>query len=203
MKKYSKQVGFTLAEILIALFIFAIVGTFSVLILHSVLNTHAHLDKATRQWKKLETVMILMQRDFTQVVDRPVIDKSGVGRTALDATQQIVSMTTLNNINPLQLQARSNLARVAYVYKDGQLQRETWSRLDGFDINHPQVRVLLSHVRNLQWQFIGAKTQSYSYWPADQDALPQAVIVHFSLPRLGQVTRIWIIPAKGGAHAPS
>jgi type II secretion system protein J len=63
-----RRAGFTLLEILIALFIFTIVSMILVSALHNVLNNQAATEKKAHQLAKLQIAMLLMSRDIEQTI---------------------------------------------------------------------------------------------------------------------------------------
>lgn len=58
--------GFTLLEILVAVFIFTIVSVMTVTALHTVILTQTAMEKNTAQFNQLQIAMAIMQRDFQQ-----------------------------------------------------------------------------------------------------------------------------------------
>lgn len=56
--------GFTLSEVMIALFILAIVATIGAIGLHTLLQTEQHLKRIDARWEEIQTALTLMQGDF-------------------------------------------------------------------------------------------------------------------------------------------
>ena len=69
--------GFTLLELLIALAIFGLLSVMSYSGLTSVLDQHARTDAAADRLGELQKIYLLMQRDFEQIVARPVRSEYG------------------------------------------------------------------------------------------------------------------------------
>ncbi len=64
--------GFTLLEILLALFIFTIVSAILATALHTIFNAQAEIDKRTAEITEIQTALLMFSRDIEQVVDRPI-----------------------------------------------------------------------------------------------------------------------------------
>src|SRR3989338_4904860 len=67
----KKNRGFTLIEIIVALFIFAIVGVLAAMSLNTMIRAHKRLDVADSHLLQLEISMTMMRRDIAQIIDRP------------------------------------------------------------------------------------------------------------------------------------
>ena len=69
--------AFTLLEILIALVIFSILGVTIAIGLHNTLDANKRVDIANQHLQKIEVAQALIRRDFRQIVDRSITNKSG------------------------------------------------------------------------------------------------------------------------------
>ena len=72
-----RQRGFTLLELLVALAIFALVSVMAYGGLASVLDQQFATDEIAGQLARLQKTYLLLQRDFEQLVPRPVRDEYG------------------------------------------------------------------------------------------------------------------------------
>ena len=75
-----KQAGFTLLEILIALFIFAILSLMLTTVLRRVIDTHAHTEQVASTLRDTEWALLRLSRDLESTVNRSVTDSSGSDR---------------------------------------------------------------------------------------------------------------------------
>ena len=96
--------GFTLIEILVALFIFGIIGVVSGQLLTQTLSSHKALSLKGERLQELHRGMQILQRDILQFVDRPIRDGYGETRESfligLDGT---LELTRAGWRNPLSL----------------------------------------------------------------------------------------------------
>lgn len=208
---FNPQQGFTLIEVLIALFIFALLGTMAAIAFHSILKVHVAVAKRNKQIQKIELLTIMMQRDFSEIIDRSIINRDG-HRLAplLSLRPEEIEFTRAGLVNPESLEKRSQLARVGYLLKDNKLIRLTWTALDQPPDSKPLQRVLLNHVNDMQIEYIDDKGRRHETWPqavsgADMSnqpsQLPIAIIMTLRLHGMGQLQMIYPIRGRGFANA--
>jgi len=191
--------GFTLFEILIAVFILGIISVVMVRGLQSIIIVKNNLERSEHRLQELSLAMIFMQSDLANAVNRPILLANNTTEPALwtenDAFQTL-AWTRGNIENPLD-ENRSTLLRVAYQLKEGQLIRQTWSVLDRVVGTVSDDRVLLNNVEQIQWNFLGPRTQWYTSWPIDgiKQPLPMAVQVTIQIKDWGTIQRIFMISA--------
>jgi general secretion pathway protein J len=198
MHNNSQPKGFTLLEILIALFIFTIVSVIMVTALHTVLNSQAATDKQAQRLTELQTAMILMANDFEQTINRPITSS----KDSIDSfigTPNSVTFTHAGLANPLGELQRSTLQRVQYSLNKEHLLRLTWPVLEQTTKTQPSQRILLNNVDDLRFEYLNEKGVFQHNWPtADNksDALPNAVRVTFNINHWGKMSQVYIIPAQ-------
>jgi len=161
----QKQSGFTLLEILIAIFIFAIISFLASSILSSVFSTREAVDSRRHRLSEIQLATILMRRDFQQVVDRPVRAPNGNTIPALIAKPDSLEFTRTGQANPFSALQQSNLQRVRYEIKNHELIRITWPRLDRVSSTKPVARVLLKNILSGQFSYLGKTSSFYPTWP--------------------------------------
>jgi general secretion pathway protein J len=163
---HKRQDGFTLIEILIALFITAILCTMIGVFLHTVVRTQSHLKKIDSGLMRLQVANVLWMRDVSQIINRPIRTNKGVESAVLSYSDGTVAMTTIGLVNPNFSAKRGRLLRVAYGLKNHQWLRVSWSSLDR---NNSSVTVtskpLLNHVEAMRVQYLNPEGQWVSTWP--------------------------------------
>lgn len=195
--------GFTLFEILIAVFIFAILGALAGLTLHSVIKTHDRLNVNDKALMALQVGEVLMRRDLSQIIDRPITQANGATQQAVMSYQNGgVVFTTFGRQDPDFIGKTSYLVRIAYVQQGDALVRETWPTLDPTaDTSTPQAKVVFTGVKSFQVQFVDQNNRLVDYWPeknravgtsgkTTQQDLPKGIMVTLTLKRWGQLQRM-------------
>jgi general secretion pathway protein J len=201
-----KQAGFTLIEILIALMIFAIMGVLAAMSLHTIIRAQAKLKKADHALLQLQITMTLLRRDISQVIDRKVRDGAAV-EPAFAGSGSGIAFTRTGLFDPFNTGKQSNMQRVGYVLRDGDLMRLTGNVLDALPYEKPASKILLQGVESITWQFIARDGRKSFSWPTNTSAhapldLPKVVLMVMHLKQAGVVQGVFPIPARG-AYAPA
>jgi general secretion pathway protein J len=204
----NNKAGFTLLEILIALFIFSIVSMIMVTALHTVFNSQSITAKHAAALTKLQIAFLLMSHDFEQTVNRPVTNAKGIVDPPFIGTHDTVTFTHGGVANPLGMMQRSTLQRTAYSLNNDRLIRSIWPVLDQTQKTLPSHRVLLRSTTELRFDYLDNQGKFQNNWPpADQkqSAFPRAVRVIITLKNWGTLSQLYIIPQteKPPEKAPS
>lgn len=201
-----KQRGFTLVEILVALFIFAIIGVVAAASLQSMIRTHHALQIADKKLLELQIFMTLIRRDMAQAIDRPIRDSDGNSEPSfVGSGGSQITLTRTGLINPFNSAAQSDMQRVGYDVEGGDLVRLTWNVLDQPPKAVPEKQVLLHHVTSLKWQFIGDNGAPSNSWPPtvgtnmqkESSDLPKAVLMLITVGDEGVIQGVFPVPARG------
>lgn len=192
--------GFTLIELLIALFIFTILSTIMVAALHSVFTSQTNLEKNMARFAELQLALIIMSRDFEQVIDRPITNATNTLENSFMGSETTVAFTHAGFANPLG-ELRSTLQRTRYRVEDEVLLRESWPVLDQTAKSLPDTRILLHDVINFSFEYLDDKAKFHRLWPdaAEQAGgakLPRAVRVLMTLRNQGKISQLYVIPAQ-------
>ncbi len=174
--------GFTLVELLVAMFIAAIMFAMGYGAIKQALNTHESLKEQQAHLLELQTAVRILEQDFVQLAPRPVRQAvgsepaqpalaGGVGGTqgalssgAPSGAMPIVAFTRAGWANPAGLQ-RPGLQRVAYFFENGTLRREFWSVLDPTLASTTTQRELLTHVKAVTIRYLDVNHQWQEQWP--------------------------------------
>lgn len=183
-----KRRGFTLVELLVALFITAIMFSMGYSALSQALINRKQLDEQATRLSNVQQALRIMEQDFELLQPRPVRDLSGSGyqnplvlnqslfagtsapgngASSGSATQQglaYISFTRGGWANPAGL-PRSELQRVSYLLRDGKLIRQHLPELDTTGALRVEERELLDQVEALSFQFMDDSLSWQARWP--------------------------------------
>lgn len=174
--------GFTLVEMMVALFIFSMLSVAGVIMLRTAVDSDEITAENLGQMAEMQRFVSLMEADLSQALPRASRDKRGDRVAAFasetggpDAAFLKFTRGGQSNING---EARSNLERVEYRLGDGNLERWRYRMTDGGSIDQPAV--LISNIESLEVRFRDKRGLWSSRWEAERLAdLPRAVEIEF------------------------
>ena len=207
MRRAHHARGFTLLEVLVSVFLLAVLSAFAYETLSYVRHSRAATSSAFARVRALELAVHTLVADFTQLEPRPVRDLVGASSLpALLADARMAELVTLTRggwSNPAAL-PRGTLQRVSYQLESGSLRRSYTTVLDATLANAVISRELMSGVRSLKLRYMDASRQWQTQWPplasaAATNALPLrsrplAVEITLELEDLGKIVRLVEVP---------
>lgn len=188
--------GFTLLEILVALFIFTLLSMMLAQGLHHVINMQSRVTQHADRLHQLQLALLMMSRDIEQTINRPIIIHSGNEEKALIGDQRSFTFTHLGLANPTETLARSTMQRTRYQVNDNRLWRTTWVVVDQAPQSLLHSRQLLAITRS-SFKYLDQKGRFHNKWPIEgknNEPLPRAVRVSFTLPEWGEMSQLYVIP---------
>lgn len=208
-KLMRKNFGFTLIEILIALFIFSLIMG---MIMHFLQVTQQQRRQTQRYEQEIlstEMTFTFLQNDLLQIINFPLQNIQGKSLTIFlgkktcmwftryrKVTSLISSLTTdrnKKNILPIDLE------RVAYCLKNKNLYRKVFfSREENPYISDKNLGdLLLTNVKNLSLRYLDATHIFHAQWPITHNSqtLPLAVQIQGVNKDLGKIHQLFVIPA--------
>ncbi len=199
IKKLTQQ-AFTLLEIIVALLILAIIAAILVTGLHSVINTTDRITDVSQRLSTMQIATTVISNDMRQVINREVYNNNGEPVSAFilySGPQQQLEFTRDGYINPMAQQQRSSLQRVTYRLHNGNVERGTWRVLDRAPNSNVSYNVIIPHVKNLQWKFLGPHNRVYSQWPNNNVApmypTPKAIELIITIKHWGTLHRWFVV----------
>lgn len=187
--KNHYQIGYTLIEVLAALFIFVIlVSMISFSFMRMLKNTEiikANEDRLV----DVQMALVTMQFDLSQVVNKPLIINNHDSQGSFYTRNNSLHFYKMGNINPEERFNRSSIEEIEYKIIDGNLVKR--SKEDNTSKTTNQI--LLRNVTSLEWRFIDTRFSNYSLWPPTQDwefKIPLAIKFTLNLQDLGSIEKM-------------
>ena len=196
-KKSGK--GFTLLEMLVAIMIFALLSLAAYQILQGVLRSGEISKIHSERLTELQRAMLIIEQDFTQIVARKSrqegVEKDNlrtmtVGKGIFSSQDQGIEFNRLGWNNPLGLLPRSNILRVRYVLRDGQLQRLYFLYPDTTSGQEPETQVLLNDIEKLSFRFWNNGWKSS--WSPDEK-MPEGIEINFTSKHFSDIRRVFLV----------
>ena len=162
--------GFTLIEVMIAMFIAAIMFAMGYSAINQALRDRESLNVSQARVTEIQRGMRVIAQDFAQMSDRPARDTTGSGQlmpaVSADARNDTLLIFSRNGwSNPAGIQ-RPAEQRVRYRFVDGSLVREHWLSLDPALNSEPRPRVLFTRVKAVEIRFLDPQSRQWSNeWP--------------------------------------
>jgi general secretion pathway protein J len=198
--------GFTLIELMVAIFITAIVFAMGYGAINQALSSKQALEQRQERLLAVQTTMRMMAQDFGQLAARPVRDPTGDSWSPVlksgQTTQPYLTFTKGGWANPAGIQ-RPALQRVSYILENNTLRREHYPVLDALLSTQTVKRELLTGVKSVQFRYMDVNRQWKDQWPAaglagdpnvNMRSRPVAVEVTIELDDWGKIRRIFEVP---------
>ena len=204
-----QDAGFSLTEVLVSVFIFALIGLIGVGLMSTSLSARDQSSAVLERTARIDTARTLLREDLGQLALRPARDQdgrtagfvlagdvdglSGPGVDAAGDGTVILSFIRRGRSNPGMLRARSSLARVEYLLRDGDLVRRVLARPDGAGPHEAAQAVLVTDIEAVELEFlVGTSwTRRFGLRPGQRDvAPPRALRLRYRTPRLGEMEHV-------------
>lgn len=199
--------GFTLIEVLVSVFLMAVLSGLSYEALNYVRRSREISREAYTRLSDIELTVHLLTSDFAQIAPRPVRDVIGTSYVpALLADSRTTNLATLTRGGWMNTAGspRSTLQRVTWRLDNGTLIREHTTVLDATLSSTPVRREMLHDVLNIRVRYMDAGHNWQESWPAAQAVpvasttqlglRPKAVEITLELKDLGVITRLVEVP---------
>jgi len=200
----KREHGFTLLEILIALFIFTVLSLIMVGALRTVINAQSGSDDKADRLRQLQLTLLVMSRDIEQAVNRPIVNAAGKEEAAFIGEPDQFQFTHTGFANPMGVIARSSLQRSGYVWKEEAIFRLTYPVLDEAPKTTSEQRLLLTHVEEVHFKYLDHEGRFHDNWPVEDkkdEPLPRGIKIDFTLVKWGKLSQLYLVPTSSLSNA--
>jgi general secretion pathway protein J len=193
--------GFTLLEVLVAVFIFSIVALLAYGGYNQLARQSDIVESNASRTRMIQAAVQRIAEDFEMIEPRPVREPLGESvepalRSDTRSAETLIDLTRSGWSNPAGV-PRSTLQRVTYRLQENKLQRAYWNALDRTMSAEPTVATLVDHVRTVGFRFMDQNQTWHDQWPplgySGPDAArvrPIAVEITLDLEDWGKLVRL-------------
>jgi general secretion pathway protein J len=208
MRPIARQRGFTLIELMVAVFITAVLFAIGYGAVNQAVKNREALEQQQDRLIAIQTAMRTIAQDVNQLALRPIRDPNGndwlpvISAKGSDQ-KTLLELTRGGWANPAGVQ-RPALQRVVYLFEDNTLRREYWPVLDPLLSTEPIKKDLCTGVKSVTFRYMDVTRQWRDTWPptsavANQAQLnlrnrPIAIEVTLELNDWGKLVRVLEVP---------
>ena len=190
----TKQQGFTLIEVMIAMAIFAMLSLLAYQILSASVKNSEIAQEHTARLNEIQTAFSLLERDLIQILPR----QSNTEEAFLSTTETSLRFTTIGSYGAAEPLSASDLAQVEWSITDHALTRSVNPQPSPSlsDASTLSTLTMLTGVRTLHWRFYS--TGWTDRW-SEASTFPAAIELVVTLEDMGEIRRLFLLPAAPGS----
>lgn len=206
-----RQRGFTLIELMVAVFITAILFAIGYGAVNQAVKNREALEQQQERLLAVQTAIRTIAQDVNQLALRPIRDPNGndllpVIRATGSDQKQLVELTRGGWANPAGVQ-RPALQRVVYLFEENTLRRQYWPVLDPLLSTDPIKKDLCTGVKSVTFRYMDVGRTWRDTWPPNTAVntgaggvnpnlrlRPVAIEVTMELNDWGKIVRVLEVP---------
>lgn len=177
--------GLTLIELIVALAVFAVLGTLTYRGTAQLIDSRQRLGGELERWRAVERALNLIETDLQQLA-QPLPVAGGAAaielyRSGADSELRFLSLSSADTPH-----------RIAFRHAGTRLE---WLRWPGRDAHEtPRVDTILDAVGAVRWRFLGSAGW-LDHWPPESSpgSVPAGVELQLDLPGSGTLTRLYAL----------
>ena len=185
-----REAGLTLVEVLVALFILAVLAVLSWRTVAAMTDTRQRLDDSGRRFERLVAAVELIEQDLGFVVEA-----AGEFRGDGGEGGRFGELRFLRGGSAYREPAEAGQRRIGYRLHAGRLEKLVYPDV-WMVATEPDARVILdAGLRGLYFRFRDRAGNWRPVWPAEATTgLPRAVEARFLLAEGGEISRVFLLP---------
>jgi general secretion pathway protein J len=155
-KRPHREAGFTLIEMLVSLFIFSLIAAGTMTAMSNSLSMRERVNIGMDSLNQLNASRAIMRNDFERLSLRQRRDILGSFEPYVLTTdnEALIEFTRLGRENPGGLEARGDAERVAYIFEEGNLIRQSWPSANPDVSSKPHERLLFENLKSARIEFM-------------------------------------------------
>lgn len=193
-----KTRGFTLVEMLVSLFVFALLSAAGVAVMAYTVDNQDSVSLRMDRLGELQRARVLLRQDLAQAAPRRARDGRGEAmRSAFFGASEgvgdpVLAFTRRGWENPEQA-PRASLQRVSWRLVGDRLERVASPAVDGAEPGPPQV--VLRGVRELRIAYRHHGQWSPA-WPGGMASVPDAIELRLALDGVGELRQVFLLAGQ-------
>ena len=188
----SRQRGFTLVEVLLAVLVFSLLAATVYTALNGLAGAASQQRDHARDLGELQLAVARLDQDLRQLVNRPVTTGAGPVPALVGEPGRLIG-TRAGWGNPGDL-PRSQLQRFGWSADNDSLIRDHWVVTDAIDVQPSVQAVIMLQVNSLAFRYRDGTGSWHDRWPvAGGQGLPAAIEVELDSPRFGSIRRLVVL----------
>lgn len=201
---HKTQAGFTLVEVLVALFIFSLLSAATLTVLTSTLDGKAQMAKKNAHIKQIARARILLKSDLANTLAIAKVDEFGLPESihfygGMYEGALFLKLSRTGWDNPGGIERRSNLQTVEYSLENGSLTRRVRARHNAVNATPTYEQVLLKNLTSIKTSFFNEELWQDNWVtglpPSGVQTLPQLASIEFEFEDNTSIRQIFYVGA--------